>query len=110
MQLNSVVLPAPFGPMSPTISHSLTRRDTSERAWTPPKRIEMPVASSTTRFPLLAPGRSSRPSVPPELERFAAQPLGEGTDLLPHAARVEDQGSQEQRGADERRPHRQLHE
>ncbi len=40
MQLNSVVLPAPFGPMMPTISHSSMRRFTSRSACTPPKRID----------------------------------------------------------------------
>ena len=38
----SVVLPAPFGPMSPSSSPSLTRSDTSDSACTPPKRTDRP--------------------------------------------------------------------
>src|SRR5438270_7777882 len=41
MTSNSVVLPAPFGPMSPTISFWLTSKLTSSSTWRPPKRREM---------------------------------------------------------------------
>ena len=39
-QLNSVVLPAPFGPISPQISPSLTAQVTPSSARTPPKRTD----------------------------------------------------------------------
>src|SRR5436189_3073205 len=47
MMLNVVVLPAPLGPITPTISHSPARRLTSRAAWTPPKRMEQSRTSST---------------------------------------------------------------
>src|SRR5271166_752819 len=40
MQLNSVVLPAPLGPIRPQIAPGATLSVTSSRAVTPPKRIE----------------------------------------------------------------------
>src|SRR5207245_726860 len=39
MQLSSVVLPAPFGPMMPRTSPSSTPKLTPARAFTPPKRL-----------------------------------------------------------------------
>src|SRR6185503_15790623 len=39
MQLNSVVLPAPFGPMRPTISPASMLNDTSRLASRPPNRL-----------------------------------------------------------------------
>src|SRR5262249_8241965 len=39
MQLKSVVLPAPFGPMRPTMSPSSMTKDTSLLATRPPKRL-----------------------------------------------------------------------
>src|SRR5579859_706807 len=42
MMLKSVVLPAPFGPMRPTISSWATARSTSCTARSPPKRLETP--------------------------------------------------------------------
>src|SRR3954449_3701810 len=47
MQLKMVVLPAPLGPMRPTISNSPTLMLTSRRACRPPKRIETPTVSRT---------------------------------------------------------------
>src|SRR5256885_12499763 len=47
MQLNAVVLPAPFGPIRPTISHSLTARFSPSTAVRPPNRIVMSLTSST---------------------------------------------------------------
>src|SRR6185437_11864978 len=38
MALNAVVLPAPFGPISPTIEPSATSRETSSSATMPPNR------------------------------------------------------------------------
>ena len=45
-QLKNVVLPAPFGPMSPTDSPSSTVIDTSSSAVMPENRFVIPVASS----------------------------------------------------------------
>src|SRR4029079_15883581 len=39
MQLNSVVLPAPLGPISPTISPGSMASETSRLASSPPKRL-----------------------------------------------------------------------
>ena len=47
MQLNSVDLPAPFGPMIAKNSPGATVNDTSESAATPPKLIETPSTSSS---------------------------------------------------------------
>src|SRR3954470_21867173 len=47
MQLKMVVLPAPFGPMSPTISNSPTVMETSRSACRPPKRMETSWVSRT---------------------------------------------------------------
>ncbi len=47
-QLKNVVLPAPLGPMSPTISPSCTFMLTSSTAVRPPNRIVTPLASRTT--------------------------------------------------------------
>src|ERR1019366_905343 len=46
MRLKSVVLPAPFGPMSATISPWSTRSDTSETAFRPRKYLQAPMISS----------------------------------------------------------------
>src|SRR2546421_1838392 len=46
MTLNAVVLPAPFGPISPTISPSAAVNDTRSSATTPPNRL---VTFSTER-------------------------------------------------------------
>src|SRR2546429_234774 len=47
MQLKALVLPAPLGPIKPTISHSLTRRLSPSTATRPPKRIVRSWTSST---------------------------------------------------------------
>ena len=46
MTLNAVVFPAPFGPISPTISPARRSKDTSSSATMPPKRL---VTFSTSR-------------------------------------------------------------
>src|SRR5574340_1434470 len=51
MQLKSVVLPAPFGPMSPQIAPGATEKLTSSSAVTPPKRIVRPATRSSARAP-----------------------------------------------------------
>src|SRR2546423_1637722 len=47
MTLNNVVLPAPFGPMSPVTRPSSTSRSTPWRACTPPKRTSTAWTSSS---------------------------------------------------------------
>src|SRR3954447_4568498 len=50
MTLNAVVLPAPFGPISPAISSSSTASESSSNARIPPKRrLTLSTSSSATR-------------------------------------------------------------
>src|SRR5690242_17158730 len=107
MQLNAVVLPAPFGPMSPTISNSLTVRVRSWRACRPPKRIDRSVTSSTDTGALHRRGTCVRVVV--ELEAVTRHPAGDRAQLGPDPAAVEDEGLQEQERADERRQIAGLH-
>src|SRR5205823_3092760 len=86
MQLKIVVLPAPFGPMSPTISNSPTRRLTSCSAWRPPKRIETPVVSRTDIDALRSPALAT--TAP---EGLALQPPPDGRGHRPQAVGLEDE-------------------
>src|SRR3954454_21844215 len=97
MQLNAVVLPAPFGPISPTISYSLTSRLTSCRACSPPKRIDRSATSSTDTGALHMCGAGVGVFVM-QGELVARQPSGERAQLPAEAARGEDQGLQKQQG------------
>src|SRR5690349_25059666 len=65
-RLNSVVLPAPFGPMSAVIEPRLTSKPALSTACRPPKRFRTP---STTRIGLWGSG------VEIELLLLAEQPL-----------------------------------
>src|SRR5262249_7199096 len=47
MRWKSVVLPAPFGPMSPTTSPGATSRLAPRTAWSPPNRFRTPATSGT---------------------------------------------------------------
>ena len=49
--LNSVVFPAPLGPMSPQICPRSTLKDRSLSATMPPKRTEISLMSSNVRSP-----------------------------------------------------------
>src|SRR5918997_1170856 len=69
MRLKVVVLPAPLGPMMPTISHSSREMLTSRAACTPPKRMDRLRASSTD----IADLHLLRPAVL-EVEAAAPQP------------------------------------
>src|SRR5687768_15250159 len=95
MMLNVVVLPAPLGPMTPTISHSPARSVTSRAAWTPPKRMEQPRTSSTDiahpHFRLVGVLEAEPPAAQPALQR---------QDLLAHAAGMARQREQQEHGAD----------
>src|SRR5262245_15326569 len=68
MQLNSVVLPEPLGPMSPRISPSRTSIETSWRAVKPPKRLVRRETVSMAR----GGGRGARPRAPARPGRSAA--------------------------------------
>jgi hypothetical protein len=48
MQFSIEVLPAPFGPMMARISPLRMSKDTSVRAFTPPKRKETPSTERST--------------------------------------------------------------
>src|SRR5437867_11266161 len=85
MQLKIVVLPAPFGPISPTISNSLTRIVTSVSAATPPNRMETSFASRTGMRAL----RAGAPVA--ELEAVAAQPPAERCGQGAQPLRLEDE-------------------
>src|SRR6516162_10794090 len=63
MQLNSVVLPAPFGPIRPQISPVLILHVTLSSARTPPKRAERLLIRSSA-------SRSPRTHYPPERLAF----------------------------------------
>src|SRR4051794_37703611 len=82
MQLNSVVLPEPFGPMKPQISPGPTWKETPLSAASAPKRTVMPRASSKGAPRLAAQG--------PALARTSSQPVpdlrrGPGS-TLPHSS------------------------
>jgi len=64
--LKSVVLPAPFGPISPVIEPSPTDSVHSASASTPPKRLVMPVTVSS--------GAVAAPSVAPRMIRLILDP------------------------------------
>src|SRR4051812_20709488 len=92
MQLKMVVLPAPLGPIKPTISNSSTLMLTSLSACRPPKRMEMLSVSRTCMHAL----RSRTAQAALHRHRAALQPStdwrGEGSEPL----RLEDQGEDRQ--------------
>src|SRR5215207_9247555 len=71
--LNRVVLPAPFGPISPQISPSSIVKDRSSRATTPPKRTEMLRTSSSANpaspWPLSPPDDGTVAKIIPSRDR-----------------------------------------
>src|SRR4051812_13510318 len=100
MQLNAVVLPAPLGPIRPTISHSSTLRFRPSMAVRPPKRMVRSVTSSTDiaalhrAYPGVAVGIM-------EGELVAGEPTCKRTQHLTETARVHDDRLQEQRRPDD---------
>src|SRR5438067_84437 len=82
MTLNNVVLPAPFGPITPTTSPGSTDADTSSSAVSPPNRTVTPWTSSRAdtrgpyRDPRGAPGRDRTYGQP--LRRRLLYPLSYG--------------------------------
>src|SRR3954470_23375788 len=100
MQLKAVVLPAPLGPIRPTISHSSTLRFRPSIAVRPPKRMVRSRTSSTDTgtLHLACPGVAVGVV---EGELRAAEPASERPDDLPEPAGVEDDGLQQQHCADD---------
>src|SRR5687768_7799652 len=100
MQLKRVVFPAPFGPMSPTISHWSTRSVTLPRACTPPNAIDTPSISRTDIF---ASGRCTRPAVDHrEVEAAPGEPVHQRPQLLADPTGERDEREYEQARADGR--------
>src|SRR5438309_262433 len=95
MQLNSVVLPAPLGPMMPTISHSPACSVTFCNALTPPKWM---LTSSTSSTDIADLHLLHRTSV--DVEPAAKQPLPDWRDLLADTAREPGDRQQQQNRAD----------
>src|SRR5581483_1256916 len=87
MTSNSVVLPAPLGPMIPTISSSLTASETPRSARTPPKLTEQSSTSSTARHPGPGDRRLDRP-------QQLAEPAGIAGEREQQQQRAEDQRRQ----------------
>src|ERR1035437_4720213 len=72
-QLKNVLLPAPFGPIRPTMSPSVTLRSAPSTARKPPKLMTMPLASSSMSGP---PCRD----VAPDLRHAAGAEAGDQHD------------------------------
>src|SRR3954451_13658944 len=100
MQLNAVVLPAPLGPISPTISHSSTLRLRLSIAVSPPKRMVRSRTSSTDTAAL----HRASPGVAVGVvkgELVSGEPSRERAHDLAETARVQDDGLQQQRRSDD---------
>src|ERR1044072_778852 len=100
MQLNAVVLPAPLGPISPTISHSSTLRFRPSIAVRPPKRMVRSWTSSTDTGTLhrACPGVSVGVV---EGELVPGEPAGERSQHLTETAGIHDDRLQEQHRTDD---------
>src|SRR5215470_7529156 len=72
MQLKSVVLPAPFGPMRPTISRGSIESVTFRLATRPPKRLVVPVTERSGAIASALPLEAERGRT-----RGVARPAGE---------------------------------
>src|SRR5713226_5159990 len=105
MQLSSVVLPAPFGPMIPRTSPSSTLKLTPASALTPPKRL---LRSCTARRLMLAPTltlpckrgrekpRGSRAGLAQGLAEIAQRQAASAPEEVDHSARDEDDAGGQQ--------------
>src|SRR5574338_1156582 len=93
--LNNVVLPAPFGPMTPTSSFSATPNETSSTARSPPKWRHTPSISRKAAAIASAPAQAAA-AVAAEAELPADQ--AQRRDLAEQAARQE-QDRKEQHAA-----------
>src|SRR5437764_13240191 len=101
MQLNAVVLPAPFGPISPTISHSFTCRLSPSTAVSPPNRMVMSLTSSTDTTASDQCSCGGIGVLVVQGEPVACEPLRERPEDLSQPTRVEDDGLQQQPGPDD---------
>src|SRR3954447_177192 len=99
MQLKAVVLPAPFGPISPTISHSSTFRLSPSIAVRPPKRMVRSRTSSTDTAALHRSDAAVAVRVV-QAELVTREPPRERPDHLAQTAGIHDHGLQQQRRAD----------
>src|SRR5438874_4976282 len=105
MQFSNVVLPAPFGPMTPMTSPCSTSKLTPASALTPPKRLlTSRTASKLIPAPTLAlPRKRGREEVRPScaglaqrLPEIAQRELASTAEEVDHAARNEDDADGEQ--------------
>src|SRR5436309_7202563 len=87
MQLKAVVLPAPLGPMRPTISNSPTSRVTPDSACRPPKRMATSCVLRTDTEALCACS-----SARAEHERLALEPPADRRGNGTQPVGLEDQG------------------
>src|SRR5437764_15267702 len=99
MQLKAVVLPAPLGPIMPTISHSSTVRLIPSTAVKPPNRMVRLRTSSTDTGTLHRAGTGVCVGVV-EGEPVPGEPARERPDHLTETARVEHNRLQQQRRTD----------
>src|SRR3954470_4190726 len=99
MQLKAVVLPAPFGPISPTISHSSTFRLSPSIAVRPPKRMVRSRTSSTDTAALHRSDAAVAVRVV-QAELVTREPPRERPDHLAQAAGIHDHRLEEERRTD----------
>src|SRR3954471_24385677 len=99
MQLNAVVLPAPLGPIRPTISHSSTFRLSPSIAVRPPKRMVRSRTSSTDTAALHRSDATVAVRVV-QGEAVPGEPAGERTDHLTEPTWVHHHGLEQQRRPD----------
>src|SRR5258705_11599247 len=77
MQLKSVVFPAPFGPMRPTISPLPMVNDTSLLAMRPPNRL---VTARSSRRVDMGSGGATEPSAPRQRQESGRPESGDEDD------------------------------
>src|SRR5881397_2766387 len=100
MQLKAVVLPAPLGPIRPTISHSSTDRFSPSMAVSPPKRMVRSRTSSTGTAPVHRADAAVAIRVV-QREPLTGEPAAERPDHLPEPTRVHDHRLEQQRRTDD---------
>src|SRR5690606_35833671 len=108
MTLNSVVLPAPLGPISAVIDPRRTRRLAPAIAYTPPKRLTTPSTSrmgspSVTQHHLLPLAEDAlRPEGHEQDQRDADDHEPQGGDLLGGERQIEEARQLQQSPQDDR--------
>src|SRR5215471_5189401 len=123
MRLKLVVLPAPFGPMSATVSPSFTEKLTSWTARRPPNRLLKPLMTSASAIErrlnrsamrahaaLIGFGdKAHDPGRPPQDHRHQNEAVDRelhAAGRAPEPALQQRRGCLEQHGADDRTPQR----